>query len=100
MAAYYNEIDKGAAEWLRELIKGGHIAPGDVDERDIRDVAPADLLGYAQCHFFAGIGGWSLALRNAGWADDTPVWTGYGNAISPVPAEAFIRAAQEAMSAL
>jgi DNA (cytosine-5)-methyltransferase 1 len=76
MAAYYNEIDKGASEWLRELIKGGHIAPGDVDERDIRDVAPADLLGYAQCHFFAGIGGWSLALRNAGWADDTPVWTG------------------------
>ena len=27
MAAYYNEIDKGSAEWLRELIKGGHIAP-------------------------------------------------------------------------
>ena len=32
--------------------------------------------GYAQCHFFAGIGGWSIALRLAGWPDDRPVWTG------------------------
>ena len=26
--------------------------------------------------FFAGIGVWSFALRNAGWPDDRPVWTG------------------------
>lgn len=76
MTAWYNEIDKGAAEWLRELIKAGLIAPGDVDERSIEDVRPADLRGYAQCHFFAGIGGWSLALRLAGWPDDRQVWTG------------------------
>jgi len=76
MVAYYNEIDKNAAAWLRELIKQGHIAPGDVDERDIRDIKPTELAGYAQCHFFAGIGGWSLALRLAGWPDDRPVWTG------------------------
>ena len=25
---------------------------------------------------FAGLGGWSYALRLAGWADDRPVWTG------------------------
>jgi DNA (cytosine-5)-methyltransferase 1 len=74
--AYYNEIDPFAAAWLRELIKAGHIAPGDVDERSIEDVRPADLAGYTQCHFFAGIGGWSLALRLAGWPDDRPVWTG------------------------
>ncbi len=36
--AYYNEIDPYAAEWLRNLIKAELIAPGDVDERDIRDV--------------------------------------------------------------
>lgn len=76
MSAYYNEIDPAAAEWIRELIRGGHIAPGDVDERDIRDVRPDELRGYTQCHFFAGIGGWSLALRLAGWPDDRPVWTG------------------------
>lgn len=37
---------------------------------------PADLRGFGQCHFFAGIGGWSLALRLAGWDDARPVWTG------------------------
>jgi DNA (cytosine-5)-methyltransferase 1 len=74
--AYYNEVDHYAAEWLRNLIFMGHIAPGDVDERSIEDVRPDDLRGYAQCHFFAGIGVWSLALRNAGWPDDRQVWTG------------------------
>ena len=76
MRAYYNEIDPYAAQWLRNLIDAGHIAPGDVDERSIVDVRPDDLAGYTQCHFFAGIGGWSLALRLAGWPDDRPVWTG------------------------
>lgn len=76
MTAYYNEFDPKAAAWLRELVAGGRIAPGDVDERDIRDIRPDELRTYRQCHFFAGIGGWSLALRRAGWADDRPVWTG------------------------
>lgn len=73
---YYNEFDAGAAAWLRELIKGGHIANGVVDERSIADVQPDELREYTQCHFFAGIGGWSYALRLAGWPDDRPVWTG------------------------
>lgn len=76
MAAYYNEIDPFAAQWLRNLIAAGHIAAGDVDERSISDVKPDDLRGYTQCHFFAGIGGWSYALRLTGWPDDQPVWTG------------------------
>lgn len=76
MPAYYNEIDPYAAQWLRNLIARGLIAPGDVDERSIVDVHPDDLRGYEQCHFFAGIGGWSLALRLAGVPDARPVWTG------------------------
>ncbi len=76
MRAYYNEHEPYAAQWLRNLIAAGHIAPGDVDVRDIQDVTPDDLAGYAQCHFFAGIGGWNYALRLAGWPDDRPVWTG------------------------
>lgn len=76
MTTYYNEIDPYAAAWLRNLIAAGHIAPGDVDERSIEDVRPDDLRGYTQCHFFAGIGVWSYALRLAGWPDDAPVWTG------------------------
>lgn len=76
MTAYYNEFDPYAAQWLRNLIAEGHIAPGVVDERSIEDVTPADLSGFTQCHFFAGVGVWSLALRKAGWPDDRPVWTG------------------------
>lgn len=76
MSAYYNENDPYAAQWLRNLITRGHICPGDVDERSIEDVLPSDLTGYTQCHFFAGIGVWSHALRRAGWRDDRSIWTG------------------------
>ena len=75
-SAYYNEIDQFSAVWLKNLIAEGLIANGEVDTRSIVDVRPAELRGYAQCHFFAGIGGWSLALRLAGWPDEQPVWTG------------------------
>jgi DNA (cytosine-5)-methyltransferase 1 len=76
MVAYYNEVDPHAAEWLRNLITLGVIAPGEVDERSIEDVRPDDLRPFRQCHFFAGIGVWSYALRQAGWPDDREVWTG------------------------
>ena len=73
---YYNEFDRYAAAWLRNLIAAGLLPAGDVDERDIRLVRPSDLAGYRQCHFFAGVGGWPYALRLAGWPDDAEVWTG------------------------
>ena len=43
--AYYNEHEPYAAEWLRNLIKAGLIAPGCVDERNIQDVEIDDLQG-------------------------------------------------------
>jgi DNA (cytosine-5)-methyltransferase 1 len=73
---YYNEHDPKAAAWLRELIAFGHIPAGIVDERDIQKVKYDELTDYTQCHFFAGIGGWPLALRLAGWPDNLSVWTG------------------------
>lgn len=76
MAAYYNEIEPYCVAWLRNLIAAGHIAPGDVDDRPIQEVRPNDLRGYTQAHFFAGIGGWSLAARLAGLADSERIWTG------------------------
>ncbi len=76
MANYYNEFDPFAAAWLRELIKDNLIPEGEVDERSITEVNPSDLKDFQQCHFFAGIGGWSRALQLAGWPDDQPVWTG------------------------
>ena len=74
MTCLYNENDPFAAAWLRNLAE--LIAPGVVDERSIADLRPGDLADYKQAHFFAGIGGWSYALRLAGWPDDRPVWTG------------------------
>lgn len=75
MTVWYNEWEPYPATWLRNLIAAGHLPEGEVDERDIREVQPVDLNGFRQCHFFAGIGGWPLALRLAGWPDDRPVWT-------------------------
>lgn len=74
--AYYNDVDPTACAWLAELMAAGAIAEGCIDGRSITDVQPEDLIGFTQCHFFAGIGGWPYALRLAGVRDDEPVWTG------------------------
>ena len=73
---FYNENDPYAAAWLENLIACGEIPEGHVETDDIRLLTPRDLVGYAQCHFFAGIGGWPRALRLADWPDDIPVWSG------------------------
>ena len=59
-----------------ELIDVVHIADGVVDARSISDIQPEDLREFTQCHFFAGIGVWSYALRLAQWPDSRQVWTG------------------------
>lgn len=76
MKSYYNEFSKFPADWIRNLIEAGIIPGGCVDERSISELQPEYLVGQNQCHFFAGVGGWSIALREAGWPDDIPVWTG------------------------
>lgn len=76
LRAYYNENDRDMAHVLRCLIADGLIAPGDVDDRSIKEVRPDDLRGYTQCHFFAGGGLWSVAARMARWPDARPLWTG------------------------
>lgn len=76
MIAFYNEIDEYAAQWLRNLIEAGEIMPGVVDTRSITEIDPDELTYYTQVHLFAGIGGWSLAARLAGWPDDRELWTG------------------------
>ena len=74
--AFYNDNDVYAASWTNNLIAAGEIAEGIVDERSVRDLKPADVAVYRQCHFFSGIGVWSRALRDAGWPDDANVWSG------------------------
>lgn len=70
-ATYFNEFDSFAAQWLRNLYP-----TAIVDEKDIRDVQPADVAGFRRVHFFGGIGGWQYALELAGWPADRPVWSG------------------------
>ncbi len=76
MDVLYNELGPFAADWLEGLIKAGRISHGTVDRRSIRDLGPGDVSGSRTTHLFAGIGGWDLALRLAGWPSDRPVWTG------------------------
>jgi len=89
MSTYYNEYEPYAAQWLRNLIKEGHIPDGEVDTRSILAVSPDDLRGFVQCHFFAGLGGWAYAARLAGWPDDRPLWTG------SAPCQPFSTAGQQ-----
>jgi hypothetical protein len=79
VAAYYNEIDPFAAAWLRELIKAGLIADGEVDERSIELVRPEDLRGFTQCHFFAGIGGGAMPCDSPDGLTSAP----YGRSLAP-----------------
>jgi len=74
--AFYSDIDGYAAQWTRNLIAAGELAPGVVDERSIRDLKPADVAGYRQFHAFSGVGIWSRALRDAGVPDSFNVWSG------------------------
>lgn len=73
---YYNDHEPFAAQWLKNLVAAGLLPPGTVDSRDIQEVTADELREFTQCHFFAGIGGWPLALQLAGWPTTRPVWTG------------------------
>lgn len=68
---YLNEFATFPAQWLKNYFK-----ESTVDERSISEVQTDDLAGFTQCHFFVGIGGWPIALKEAGWPEDVPVWTG------------------------
>lgn len=86
---YYNEFDPKAAEWIKELINQKLIPDGIVDTRSICDVRATELMEYTQCHFFAGIAGWSKALQLAGVDPDEPLWTG------SCPCQAFSTAGKQ-----
>jgi DNA (cytosine-5)-methyltransferase 1 len=72
--AYYNDNDPFVCQWLRNLIRAGQLPYGRVDCRPIQEVTSNDVRGHQQQHYFAGIGGWPLALSLAGWGG-RPVWT-------------------------
>lgn len=71
---YYNDTTTG--EWLHKLIDRKLIPDGVVDTRSVAEIKPIDLEPFTQCHFFAGIGGWSRALALANFPTDQQIWTG------------------------
>jgi DNA (cytosine-5)-methyltransferase 1 len=75
MRVYYNEIDPYCCLWLDNLMSEGLIPKGDIDDRDIRDIKPSDIVGYDHCHFFAGLGGWAYAYDKQKYREQS-VWTG------------------------
>lgn len=84
MPIYFNEFDKYPAGWLANLWP-----EATTDTRSVCDVQPSDVQGYTRVHLFAGIGGWELALRLAGWPEDREVWTG------SCPCQPFSQAGQQ-----
>jgi DNA (cytosine-5)-methyltransferase 1 len=72
----YTDHDPYCCEWLEALINDGQLPNGVVIERDIREIASADVAGYHHVHFFAGIGGWGAALKFAEWPGERPIWSG------------------------
>jgi DNA (cytosine-5)-methyltransferase 1 len=72
---WYTDNDPFACEWLGNLVAAGRLPRGVVRRADVRFL---DLRAVpaGECHFFAGIGGWPLALRLAGWPAGREVWTG------------------------
>lgn len=86
---YLNEYDPFAAQWCRNLADAGEIPPTTIDERSIVDVQPENVEGLTQCHWFAGIAGWPLALKLAGWPADREIWT------ASLPCQPFSVAGQQ-----
>jgi hypothetical protein len=52
---WYNEIDPQKAAWLRELIRRGLIAPGEVDERSTRGYVAGNVTSCcSECNYAKG----------------------------------------------
>lgn len=73
---FYNDSDPFVCAWLRELIAAGELPAGEVISTPIESLHDERITFTTTFHAFAGIGGWPIALRLAGWPDDLPVWTG------------------------
>lgn len=71
-----NDNDPKVCAWLSRLVQAGTLPQMDVHCAPIQTIDPKEIIGHDSCHFFAGIGGWPLALQLAGWPDHEPVWTG------------------------
>lgn len=75
--AFYNDDDPDCCRTLRYQIGIGAMPAGDVIEKSIKDLDPAEFMGrgYQHWHLFAGFGGWGLAVQLAGFPLDVSLVT-------------------------
>lgn len=66
MSVFYNDFSSDAVNWLTCLINFNWLPAGKVLHKSISDICGKEVCSYTQCHFFAGIGGWPLAIKLAG----------------------------------
>ena len=83
---FYNDNDPFCHDWQKYLASHQFIPGGFFDDQSIHEISASDLSGFRQCHFFAGIGGWSRALEIIGWPEDAEIWT------ASCPCQPFSRA--------
>jgi DNA (cytosine-5)-methyltransferase 1 len=69
---FFNEFESFPAQWIRNYFN----EEVTVDERSIHEINPDELDGFQRVHLFAGVSGWEIALRQAEWPTDVPVWSG------------------------
>ena len=86
MTSFYNDNHPATGAWLQALVNAGELPSGRVQ---VCDVTEADPDNSTHCHWFAGIGGWPLALKMIGWPDATPVWT------ASLPCQSFSSAGKQ-----
>lgn len=72
---WLNDNEPSCAAALRQLHDDGLIGECAIDERDMRDIDPSTLSRASRYHLCAGIGGFELACRLAGWRDGDSLLT-------------------------
>lgn len=72
---FYNDIDTNCCKILQQLVDKGALPSGTINSESITQIQSVESFPH-QCHFFAGIGGWPIALKLAGIPESANVWTG------------------------
>ena len=76
MNVFYNDNEPYCCNVLRARIADGSLPDGHVSQQDVRAVQPEQLIGYRHIHLFAGIGGFPLGFKWAGWPEWLSIVTG------------------------
>jgi len=71
----YTDKEPYCCAVLRARVADGGLPPGDVWERDVKTIKPAELKPYTHVHLFAGVGAIALGFAMADWPLNENIWT-------------------------